>query len=144
MSSISTKLPPLPPISLPESGLLREKLAAIIAATCRCEPAPLLEDQEFGAVVAQFDSMAVLEILLEIETEFGLTTDEMLPTDHNLGAQEITSVFPKNLSGLMAYMQEVAARRATLQADATDPRAAWAARRASTDEQPSGCTEPDK
>jgi len=90
---------------------LREKLATIIAATCRCEREPLLEDQEFSAVITQFDSLAILEILLEIETEFGLTTDEMLPTHHDVGAQEFTSVFPKNLSALIVYMHEVVERR---------------------------------
>ncbi|MCD0502870.1 acyl carrier protein [Bordetella petrii] len=97
--------------TLPEVPQLRDKMAAIIADTCRCEPGPLLADQEFSAVITQFDSLAILEILLEVEAEYGLTTDEMLPTDHNVGAQEITNVFPRNLSGLVAYMYQVAARR---------------------------------
>jgi len=97
--------------TLPDTPKLREKLATIIATTCRCEREPLLEDQEFSAVITQFDSLAILEILLEIETEFGLTTDEMLPTHHDLGAQEFTSVFPKNLSALIVYMHEVVERR---------------------------------
>uniref|UniRef100_UPI003340A066 acyl carrier protein n=1 Tax=Castellaniella defragrans TaxID=75697 RepID=UPI003340A066 len=97
--------------TLPDTPILREKLAAIIARTSRCEPEPLLEDQEFASVIAQFDSLAILEILLEIETEYGLTTDEMLPTHHDVGAQEFTSVFPKNISALIIYMHEVMNRR---------------------------------
>jgi len=96
---------------LPDTPLLREKLAHIIAGTCRCEPGPLLEDQPFAAVIEQFDSLAILEILLEIEAEYGLTTDEMLPTDHDVGAQEFTSIFPRDLSGLVAYMHQAVQRR---------------------------------
>lgn len=101
---------PAQPISLPDDAALREKMASIIAQVCRCEPGPLLEDQEFSAVITQFDSLAVLEILLEVETEFHIQTDDMLPLDHTTGAQEITTVFPKNLSQLIVYMREVAAR----------------------------------
>ncbi|MNT48929.1 hypothetical protein D3C72_1857410 [compost metagenome] len=54
--------------------------------------------------------MAILEILLEIETEFHIQTDDMLPTDHAVGAQEITSIFPTNLSALIAYMHVVVER----------------------------------
>ena len=95
---------------LPDPQVLREKLAAIIANVCRCEPEPLLEDQEFSAVITQFDSLAILEILLEIETDFHIQTDDMLPTDHAVGAQEITTVFPNNLSALIVYMHEVVER----------------------------------
>lgn len=95
---------------LPDPQIMREKLAAIIANVCRCEPGPLLEDQEFSAVITQFDSLAILEILLEIETEFHIQTDDMLPTDHAAGGQEIMSVFPSNLSALIAYMHEVVER----------------------------------
>ncbi|MBV7483491.1 acyl carrier protein [Bordetella sp. BOR01] len=98
--------------TLPDTPILREQLATIIARTCRCESASLLQDQEFAEVITQFDSLAILEILLEIETEFGLTTDEMLPTNHEMGAQEVMSVFPGNLSALIVYMHEVMARRA--------------------------------
>ena len=97
--------------TLPDAPVLRKQLATIIARTCRCEPQPLLEDQEFGSVITQFDSLAVLEILLEIETEFGLTTDEMLPTNHDVGTQEVMNVFPVNLSALIIYMRDVVARR---------------------------------
>ncbi|EHK68224.1 acyl carrier protein [Achromobacter arsenitoxydans] len=97
---------------LPDDAVLRARLAAIIANVCRCEPAPLLEDQPFYAVITQFDSLAILEILLEIETEFHIPTDEMLPKDHASGAQEITSAFPGDLSELMAYMRIVAGRLA--------------------------------
>lgn len=107
--------------TLPDTPILREKLAAIISQTCRCEPEPLLEDQEFASVITQFDSLAILEILLEIETEFGLTTDEMLPTNHAVGAQEFTSVFPKNLSGLIVYMHAVMQRRSEAPEAATPP-----------------------
>lgn len=95
---------------LPDDAVLRARLADIIANVCRCEPAPLLEDQPFSVVITQFDSLAILEILLEIETEFQIPTDEMLPRDHASGAQEITSVFPGNLSELIVYMRMVAAR----------------------------------
>lgn len=96
---------------LPDTPQLRDALAGIIARTCRCEAEPLLEDQEFATVITQFDSLAILEILLEIETTFGLTTEEMLPTQHDVGAQEFTSVFPADLSALAAYMHQVHARR---------------------------------
>lgn len=97
--------------TLPDTPVLREKLAAIIARTCRCEPAPLLDNHAFASVIEQFDSLAILEILLEIETEFGLSTDEMLPAEHHVGAQEFTSVFPRNLDDLAACMRQVHARR---------------------------------
>ncbi|MGE8604382.1 acyl carrier protein [Bordetella trematum] len=104
-------------IVLPDEPELRQKLAEIIARVCRCEPEPLLEDQEFSAVVTQFDSLAVLEILLEVETEYGIQTDEMLPVDQEMGAQEITNIFPKNLSELIVYMHEVVARRPQREAE---------------------------
>ena len=95
---------------LPGLSVQREKLASIIADVCRCESAPLLADQDFSVVITQFDSLAILEILLEIETEYHIPTDEMLPADHAQGAQEIATIFPKNLSELIVYMQDVAAR----------------------------------
>ncbi len=104
-------------IVLPDDTELRQKLAEIIARVCRCEPEPLLEDQEFSAVVTQFDSLAVLEILLEVETEYGIETDEMLPVDQEMGAQEITNIFPKNLSELIVYMHEVVERRPQREAE---------------------------
>lgn len=96
---------------LPDTPELREKLAEIIARVCKCEPEPLLEDQAFSTVIEQFDSLAVLEILLEIETVYGIETDEMLPVDQETGAQELTSAFPTNLSELIVYMHDVLARR---------------------------------
>lgn len=102
---------------LPDTAQLREKLAEIIARVGQCEPEPLLEDQDFSAVVAQFDSLAVLEILLEVETEYGIETDEMLPVDQDKGAEELLSVFPKNLSELVVYMHEVVARRPQREAE---------------------------
>lgn len=98
---------------LPDDSILREKLAAIIADVCRCEPAALLEDRPFASVITQFDSLAILEILLEVETQFDVPTDEMLPADHAAGAQEITSVFPSDLSALVAYMHKVVERMAS-------------------------------
>lgn len=97
---------------LPDDAILREKLAAIIADVCRCEPAPLLNDEPFSAAIAQFDSLAILEVLLEVETQFNIPTDEMLPADHAAGAQEITSVFPSDLSALIVYMHKVVERMA--------------------------------
>jgi len=96
---------------LPDTPELREKLAEIIARVCKCEPEPLLEDKPFTTVIEQFDSLAVLEILLEIETVYGIETDEMLPVDQETGAQELTSAFPTNLSELIVYMHDVLARR---------------------------------
>jgi len=102
-------------VSLPDTPVLRDRMATIIATVCRCEPGPLLDGQAFSAVIMQFDSLAILEILLEVETEFHIQTDDMLPLDHATGAQEITSVFPKDLSELIAYMRVVAARVAARQ-----------------------------
>jgi acyl carrier protein len=96
---------------LPDDPELREKLAEIIARVCKCDPAPLLEDKEFSTVIEQFDSLAVLEILLEIETVYGIETDEMLPVDQETGAQELTSAFPTNITELIAYMHDVIAKR---------------------------------
>lgn len=98
-------------IVLPDTPTLRVELAEIIARVCNCEAGPILDDQEFSTVIAQFDSLAVLEILLEIETAYGIETDEMLPVDQETGAQELTSAFPSNLSELITYIHEVAARR---------------------------------
>lgn len=100
------------PLVLPDDSVLAENLAVIIADVCRCEAGPLLDDQQFSTVITQFDSLAILEILLEIETQFGIPTDEMLPADHAAGAQEITTVFPSDLSALIVYMRKVAERMA--------------------------------
>jgi len=97
---------------LPDDAILREKLADIISDVCRCDRGPLLNDEPFSAVITQFDSLAILEILLEIETLFSIPTDEMLPADHAVGAQEITSVFPSDLSALIVYMRKVVDRMA--------------------------------
>lgn len=102
---------PITPV-LPDDAVLREKLAAIIADVCRCEPGPLLADEPFSSVITQFDSLAILEILLEVETQFNIATDDMLPRDHAIGAQEITSVFPADLSALIVYMHKVVERLA--------------------------------
>lgn len=133
--------------ALPEDSILRDKLAAIIADVCRCEPAPLLEDQQFSAVITQFDSLAILEILLEIETEFHIQTDDMLPKDHEVGAQEITSIFPSNLSGLIAYMHQVVERLAAGPAEGSvAARVARAAERRAApaaDARPAAAASPD-
>lgn len=96
---------------LPDTPVLREKLAEIIARVCNCEQQPLLADKDFSTVIEQFDSLAILEILLEIESTYGIETDEMLPVDQEMGTQEMTNVFPANLSELVVYMHEVLARR---------------------------------
>ncbi|AZY49140.1 hypothetical protein C0J09_08275 [Bordetella avium] len=119
--------PPIDPV-LPEDAVLRGKLAKIIAGVCRCEPEPLLDDQPFTTVITQFDSLAILEILLEVETEFHIATDEMLPSDPASNTTEITAVFPANLSALVSYMHEVVARRATGQAATDDHEARRRAR----------------
>jgi acyl carrier protein len=96
--------------SLPDAPELRVKLAEIIAGVCRCDPDPLLRDEPFTAAAVEFDSLAVLEILLEVETLYHIETDDMVPVDPEAGSQEILGVFPQNLSELVAYVQEVANR----------------------------------
>lgn len=101
-------LPDIPP--LPDDPEFREKLATIISSIGRCDRDALLAGTSFATVMPDFDSIMVLEILLEIETEFHITTDDMLPTDGAYKPQEITNAFPEDLDGLMAYMRTVAAR----------------------------------
>ncbi len=96
--------------NLPDTPELREKMAEIIANVCRCERQPLLDDEPFSAVITQFDSLAILEVMLEVETIYHIQTDDMLPLDPEKGAQDILSTFPENLSALVVYMREVAAR----------------------------------
>lgn len=98
----------IPP--LPADPEFREKLATIIATIGRCDRQALLDGQSFATVMSDFDSILVLEILLEIETEFHITTDDMLPTDGAYQPQEITNAFPENLDGLMVYMRAVVLR----------------------------------
>lgn len=128
---------------LPADSELREKLADIVARVCSCERAPLLEDQPFETIITQFDSLAVLEILLEIEAVYGIETDEMLPVDQDAGSQELLSVFPTNLSELARYMREVVAarpqrelERLEREAQAQARQAEIAARRGATAESP--------
>lgn len=109
-------LPDIPP--LPDDPLLREKLATIISSIGRCDRDALLEGKPFAQVMSDFDSILVLEILLEIETEFHITTDDMLPTDGAYQPQEITNAFPEDLNGLMAYMRAVVARIETAKKEA--------------------------
>lgn len=106
--STMTPTPSLP--SLPDTPELREKLAEIIANVCRCDKEPFLRDEPFTSVAIEFDSLAVLEILLEIETLYHIETDDMVPVDPEAGSQEVLGVFPQNLSELVAYTQEVAHR----------------------------------
>jgi acyl carrier protein len=101
-------LPDIPP--LPDDPEFREKLATIISSIGRCDRDALLAGQSFATVMPDFDSIMVLEILLEIETEFHITTDDMLPTDGAYKPQEITNAFPQDLDGLMAYMRAVVVR----------------------------------
>lgn len=100
--------PDIPP--LPEDPEFREKLATIISSIGRCDRDALLEGKSFATVMSDFDSILVLEILLEIETEFHIMTDDMLPSDGAYKPQEITNAFPEDLDGLMAYMHTVVAR----------------------------------
>ncbi|MFJ3463112.1 acyl carrier protein [Achromobacter spanius] len=95
---------------MPDDPEFREKLATIISSVGRCDRDALLEGTSFATVMPDFDSIMVLEILLEIETEFHITTDDMLPTDGAYKPQEITNAFPEDLDGLMAYMRTVVAR----------------------------------
>ncbi|OZI77304.1 acyl carrier protein [Bordetella genomosp. 12] len=118
-------------IALPATDELRQKLAEIVARVCNCDPQPLLDDQPFSSAVEQFDSLAVLEILLEIEKTYGIDTDEMLPVDEEAGAQEMTSIFPANLSALIDYMHDVIAQRPARQA-AMQARIRQAQRKAGT------------
>ncbi|MGV2864845.1 acyl carrier protein [Achromobacter sp. AGC39] len=101
-------LPDIPP--LPEDPQLRETLATIISSIGRCDRDALLEGKPFVQVMSDFDSILILEILLEVETEFQITTDDMLPTDGAYQPQEITNSFPEDLNSLMAYMRAVVAR----------------------------------
>lgn len=120
----------IPP--LPDDAELRDKLATIISTIGRCDRQALLDGQSFATVMSDFDSILVLEILLEIETEFHITTDDMLPTDGAYQPQEITNAFPQDLTALMAYMRAVvvrvaAEREAKKQAQAEAAAAALAA-----------------
>lgn len=117
--SLNSPIPPLP--ADPE---FREKLATIIATIGRCDRDALMEGKSFATVMSDFDSIMVLEILLEIETEFHITTDDMLPTDGAYKPQEITNAFPEDLTGLMAYMHTVVARVEAARAAAAEQAAA--------------------
>lgn len=108
--------PDIPP--LPEDAQLREVLATIIASVGRCDRDALIEGKAFEQVMVNFDSILILEILLDIETEFGITIDDMLPTDGVDKPQEITHTFPEDLCSLMAYMRKVAARVAIAKKEA--------------------------
>jgi len=123
---IESDIPPLP-----EDPEFREKLATIISSIGRCDRDALLEGKSFATVMSDFDSIMVLEILLEIETEFHITTDDMLPTDGAYKPQEITNAFPQDLDGLMAYMRTVVVRVAEEKAAAKE--AARLAASAATD-----------
>jgi acyl carrier protein len=112
---IESDIPPLP-----EDPEFREKLATIISSIGRCDRDALLEGKSFATVMSDFDSIMVLEILLEIETEFHITTDDMLPTDGAYKPQEITNAFPEDLDGLMAYMRTVVVRVAEEKAAAKE------------------------
>ncbi|MFV0284186.1 MAG: phosphopantetheine-binding protein [Castellaniella sp.] len=105
MTNPASKMP-----SLPDPSVLRTELAEIIASVCRCDPEPLLQDEPFTAVASEFDSLAVLETLLEIESRYHIETDDMVPVDPEVGAQEILGIFPQNLSELVSYTQVVASR----------------------------------
>ena len=100
--------PDVPP--LPDDPEFRDKLATIISSVGRCDRDALVAGMSFATVMPDFDSIMVLEILLEIETEFHITTDDMLPTDGAYKPQEITNAFPEDLDGLMAYMRTVVVR----------------------------------
>jgi len=130
---IESDIPPLP-----EDPEFREKLATIISSIGRCDRDALLEGKSFATVMSDFDSIMVLEILLEIETEFHITTDDMLPTDGAYKPQEITNAFPQDLDGLMAYMRTVVVRVAEEKAAAREAArlAALAATDASTPQPP--------
>ncbi|MCS3509260.1 acyl carrier protein [Achromobacter sp. JUb104] len=109
-------LPDIPP--LPSDAQLRKKLATIVSSIGRCNRDALIEGKLFSQVISDFDSILVLEILLEIETEFHITTDDMLPTGGAYKPQEITNAFPEDLNGLMAYMHSVIARIETAKKEA--------------------------
>jgi acyl carrier protein len=96
---------------LPDTPSLRRELAEMIAKICNCEAAPLLEDQEFSLVIAHFDSLSVLEIMIEIDRLYGIETEEMLPEDQGAGGQEMLSTFPRNLTELTDFLAHVVALR---------------------------------
>jgi acyl carrier protein len=105
MTNPAPKMP-----SLPDTPEFRARLAEIIAEVCRCDPEPLLRDEPFTAAAPEFDSLAVLEILLEVETTYHIETDDMVPVNPEVGSQEILNIFPQNLSEFVAYTQKVASR----------------------------------
>ncbi|MCO7641101.1 phosphopantetheine-binding protein [Pseudomonas sp. S 311-6] len=97
------------PIVIENTAPVRDRLARIIAETCRCEAAPLKDDVPFATVIEQFDSLAMLEILLAIEAEFGLDSETMMRREE-METVNVEELFPENLSGLIHLMQAVAAR----------------------------------
>src|SRR4051794_38422606 len=96
-------------ITLPDKSRLREDLAKIIAETCRCEPQALLENKVFTEVIEHFDSLAMLEVLLGIESEYGILTDDLLPNDYRT-QEEIIEYFPKNLDELVEHLYRVSSQ----------------------------------
>lgn len=105
---------------LPDREQLRVTLAKVIAETCRCDAAALLRDDPFTTVIENFDSLYMLEIMLGIEVEYGLSADDLLPRDYTT-SEELAEFFPINLTELAEHIEKVAARKAADEAAGIHP-----------------------
>lgn len=93
-------------IVLPERSEFRTVLADIIVDVCRCDKELLLSDAPFESFIEHFDSLAMLEILLGIETRYDVSTEVLLPAEVR-SQEEMMTVFPKNLSELVEHVYTV-------------------------------------
>lgn len=97
-------------VAIENTPEVRQRLARIIAETCRCEAGPLLDGKPFAAVIDLFDSLAMLEILLAMETELGIESEAVIRSaqSENVNLEE---VFPVDLDGLIHLLQVVLAQK---------------------------------
>ncbi|MGO3740628.1 acyl carrier protein [Kerstersia sp.] len=93
-------------IAIENTPEVRERLARIIAETCRCDAEPLLEGMPFASVIEQFDSLAMLEILLAIETELGVDSESLMRRADS-ETVNLEETFPEDLSSLIQLMKVV-------------------------------------
>lgn len=93
-------------ITLPSKEQIKEPLAKLIAETCHCDFEPILAGKPFADVMEHYDSLAMLEILLSIEAEYEINSDDMLPRDY-MNEHDLVENFPKNLGELIDKMYEV-------------------------------------
>ncbi len=94
-------------IILPARAELTSAVADIIAEVCHCDRQALLEGRPFAEVIEHYDSLAMLEILLGIETQYDVSTAAMLPADYR-SEEDLAEVFPKNLVELIDKIYFVA------------------------------------